>query len=491
MLLHGGVYTASRFLTHSVAFLMLPLYARLLGSDGVGVIEVLNVMRTFLFVVFMQGLDAAWFRFRFGKTGPALRAFESTIIWYLLGASLAGMLLVFLLGARIAAWISPGLPFVPLGLYSAFSAFALMFGSLLERRFQAEQRPLAFAVWSLLRTTGGVLAIVLFVAVWRRGAAGKVEAEAVASGLVAVVALAILRPGLRATRRDLGEALRYGWPLVPHSTAGVVNDMVDRFLLNAMLGLGAVGVYSMGYRIAGAGMVVMTALNQAFAPVFIETVRRAEQKDAEQDAGAALAIRKQLASLGFFNVLVGCVVALGVGALAREVLALATTEAFRESWRVVAPVSASVVAWTWYSTLSQSVTYRSATVHRLPLITLAAATFNVAVNYALIPRFGIDGAAWATLLSNSVMAAGAVHFGTRSLPLPYAFGRWIAVSAWTGAGLFVLWHLDARLPDLAPRLLAKLTWLAVALGILLLVSGVRPSQIKRWLVTRGRPTDLG
>lgn len=478
VLLHGGVYTASRFLNQGVTFLLLPLYAHLLGSQGVGVVEVMNVLRSFLFVLFAQGLDATWFRFRFAKGKAELRRFESTIIWYLLFASFIGVTALWLSGDRLGRVLTPGVPFFPLGVFSAVTASALIFSSLVERRLQAEQRPVAFAVFSLARTAGTLLAILWFVALWRRGAAGKVEAEALAAVVAAVVSIAILSPGLRFDSRELRAGLRYGWPLVPHAMAAFLNDLLDRFVVNAMLGLEAVGVYSMGYRVAGVGMMVMVALNQAFSPIFIQSVERAEREDSEGRRESGDMIRRHIASLGFFNVLFACAVAMGISTVAREVLVLATTSEFRDSWRVVAPVSAGVVAWGWYCTLSQSVTYRTATVHRLPLITISAALANLTANFVLVPVFGIAGAAWATLLSNVVMAGGTLYVGMRSLPIPYAFGRWAAASLWTAVSLFVIWHIDARVGDFGTRVGVKAAWLLTSLGILLPLSGVRPGSVK-------------
>ncbi len=478
VLLHGAVYTASRIANQAAAFLLLPVYAHYLGGEGMGVVEVMTVARSFLYFLFMQGLDAAWFRLRFDfEDAESRRRFESSVVWYLLASSSVGIALLWALGDRVGAVLTPGVAFVPLGLWSAVTAMALAFILLLERRLQAERRPWAFASFTLARTLGTTAVVIVFVVGLHRGAEGKVVGEALAVAVAAVFALMVIRPRLVVSGPDVRRALAYGWPLVPHGFAGLANDLIDRFFLNALLGLGAVGVYSIGYRVAGLGMMVVVAVNQAFAPVFIETLRSAERADAEGRSADAASLRNRIASVGFLTLLAGCALAQAVTATAREVLLVATTPEFSESWRVVAPVSLGVVAWSWYATLSQSVAYRPSTVRLLPIITVAAAVTNVAANYFLIPRMGMMGAAWATLLSNGTMGALGWKFGMRSLPLPYAFPRWIGVTVWTAVSLAVFWALDAWLEGVAVRLAAKTAWLAASLGVTLVLSGMRPAAL--------------
>lgn len=273
-------------------------------------------------------------------------------------------------------------------------------------------------------------------------------------------------------------------PLVPHSFAGLTNDLIDRFILSSLLGLSAVGVYSMGYRIAGIGMTLMVAVNQAFSPVFMSTLSRVDEHERRGETDEAKKLRMEVASVAFVNVVVGCLAAQGVAAAARELLLVATTPAFAESWRVVAPVSAGVVAWAWYGALSQSVAFRPDTVHRLPFITIAAALTNVAANYLLVPHLGIVGAAWATFISNATMAAGALLVGMRSLPLPYAFRKWALVSTWTLTSLAVLWYLDSAMAAPLPRTAAKAAWLSTSMVVTFVMSGVRIGTIRRFLARR-------
>jgi O-antigen/teichoic acid export membrane protein len=64
-----------------------------------------------------------------------------------------------------------------------------------------------------------------------------------------------------------------------------------------------------------------------------------------------------------------------------------------------------------------------------PIVTGAAAAANVAANFALIPRFGAMGAAWATVLAYAVMAGLGHVFSRRVFPIPFEGSRLSRIAA--------------------------------------------------------------
>jgi O-antigen/teichoic acid export membrane protein len=72
-----------------------------------------------------------------------------------------------------------------------------------------------------------------------------------------------------------------------------------------------------------------------------------------------------------------------------------------------------------------------------PTITAVVAAANVAANFLLIPRFGMMGAAWATLVSYAVMAAMGAVISQRLYPIPFERGRLLLLAA-GGVAVFIL-----------------------------------------------------
>ena len=57
---------------------------------------------------------------------------------------------------------------------------------------------------------------------------------------------------------------------------------------------------------------------------------------------------------------------------------------------------------------------------RLPQVTLTGAFITIIGNLVLVPRLGMEGSAWATLISYGVMALMLYRYSTKSFSVPYS-----------------------------------------------------------------------
>ncbi|MCA9410966.1 MAG: oligosaccharide flippase family protein, partial [Candidatus Omnitrophica bacterium] len=284
---HGGIYVASRLANRGIAlFLLVPVYTRFLGADGYGAIRVLNYLGLFFAILFSQGLIVAWYRLRFDQqTEDELKIFESTLIWYLSFSCVAGLLIVSVCGDWIATTMTSGIPYFPLGFLTVVGACFNVFANLYERKLQADQKPVAFGIFSGLRTILNLILVVLFVAALRLDVLGKVSADTLSALILAILAIAYMRPrGLGGfSRAKLTLSLSYGLPLLPHSLAVTFNEMVGTLFVNNQLGVGEAGIYSLGLQLATLSLVLALALNQAYSPIFLRTVKDSEMAKEEGD----------------------------------------------------------------------------------------------------------------------------------------------------------------------------------------------------------------
>src|SRR5262249_52026288 len=104
-----------------------------------------------------------------------------------------------------------------------------------------------------------------------------------------------------------------------------------------------------------------------------------------------------------------------------------------------------------------------------PMVTAAAATTNIALNVALIPRFGMMGAAWATVAGYAVMAVLGGSISHRLYPIPLEWASLLRIAA-AALATFLLSTLApaAALPALAVKsaLLAAFALALITLGVL-------------------------
>ena len=106
------------------------------------------------------------------------------------------------------------------------------------------------------------------------------------------------------------------------------------------------------------------------------------------------------------------------------------------------------------------------------------------LNLLWIPKYGIAGAAWATLVGYLVLTLG-VRWGCRRVThLPFETGRLWRVAAVAFPVALGSWMLDGRLP-LVAEVPVKLALLAATPLILHALGFWRPEEVA-WLETRVR-----
>lgn len=455
---HMLVYGSGEIVLFGVNFLLFPVYTRVLEPAGYGALGLLLALRAFLRPLNQLGLDESFLRFHYDCETDAQRQALIGTTLLIVGAASGLMLLLLLL---VAPLVGPLLD-VPgqtaalrlLAVNGFLAAFLCVPHGLLRARNEAAR----FARW----TVGGGLGIValrlLFVVALGWGVLGIMLADV----LVSAVLLAGLLPvaGHPATwrcswplARDL---LRYGRPRVPHTLLRQTLGQADRFLLRLYLPVTEVGVYGAGATVANTLSMYREAFRRAWMPLAFERM-------SDADAPRLFA---RLATVAF-GVLVFAT--LGLTLFAGPLVLWLTPPEYHAAAGIAPLLAAGVAihALAVFLTTSLNVTKQTGA---LPLATAAGAFVTVAASLALIPVFGMPGAALATVAGSGTLVAALAFAAQRCYPIPYELGRLARIAA-TGALLYAAAGLgpqDASLVDVLLRaaLLAGFPVVLLAVGVL-------------------------
>jgi O-antigen/teichoic acid export membrane protein len=468
------VYGMGGIANQAVAILLVPVYARVLGSAGVGITGVLNSTISLSLMVVGLALPQAFFRWYLREaTTQADRAVVlGTTLAIRVAASLIGLALILLAAVPLTAVLYEGEHLVvfalaaPIVLFDSFNVMPLSF-------LRAERRPRDYIVISITRAVSGTLLIVALVAIVGLGVVGVPLGAAIAAALGAAIGLtALWRAGvLRRPRVDTALAramIAFSLPFVPAAAAGWALNLGDRPLLQAITGSEAtVGVYTMGYT---AGLVInalaIQPFNLAWSAAFWEISR---SDDAPRTYARSLTWFLALASTA----------ALFLSVIGTDVLRLLVGPEFEES-RYIVPFSAfGFVLYGAYTigATGLSIVGRSRVVASTMLV---AAGVALVLNLALIPLLGMYGAAISTVSGYALLAILTGWRSQRHYPVPWQLGRAAAILG-LAAGLSAMALLG---PDHA---LWRLGSLLLYPPILVGAGIVRPTQARQLLraVRRG------
>jgi len=481
-----------------VNFALLGLYVRYLDAADYGVIGILGSLEVVAKIAFRFGLDGAFMRLFYDSDRTLDRQrLASTIFFFLLVLNGAVVSVVLLAAPAIAAALLGGVEHTAALRLMLLNTFAIGFTFIPFHVLRIEQRTVTFSLLTLARAVLTTIVRLLLVVNLGLGVTGLYLADVLVT-LVVMAALArwfvpLIRPMF--SRAVLADALRFGLPRVPHAAAQQVIAIGDRFVLKLFVSIESIGIYSMAVSFGLVQKLFLSAFESAWAPFYYATVREADAQ-------------RTFRTITTYGVAILALLTAGLSAIGREA-AQAMTHGFLlapddPQWTAVQ----TVITWTAIGVFLQgfylltsiglNITKRT---EYYPVATISAAAVNIVLNFALIPRFGIVGAAWANGAGYGVQAAVGYAFSQRFYPIQYEWGRLLrvcaaAIIATTTARMLPEISLPvsdrsmlAPLPDL---LLRGTTVVVVFVGLLSVTGFFHAAELRRLASLRrrrsGRPT---
>lgn len=420
------IYGVGDAVTRIAGLILLPIYTRILAPEDYGRLALALLVSTITSLVLEFGLRSAFFRFYFqNEEAGVRRRLVGTALIYLLAASAAILTPLVLFADSLAAPLFKDDALLPLIQVALLGTFFDLGSVVPFAIFRAEQRAAQYAGLSLLRflinTTLNIVAVVALG--W--GVMGVVYANLLTSALFFVVCVLLTVRSIEWTvdLALLKRLLAFGVPLVPAYLAGWALTFSDRFFLERYADLKQVGIYAIGYSIASVLNMVMGWFNTAWLPYGYSV---AGQEDAKTFYARMLTYALTLFTL----------IALVLSIFAGEVLRLLATPSYYGAASVVPLVALGYLFYQMNYMIAFGLDLTGKTSYYAPIVGAAAAV-NLALNFLLIPPFGMMGAAVSTALSYMVLPVTAYLIVRRLYPVPYEKGRLLKLAA-ASAGVFLV-----------------------------------------------------
>jgi O-antigen/teichoic acid export membrane protein len=432
-----------------INLLLTPLYVAILTTADVGVITLLFTFATVAKVVFRMGLDSGFFRIyydldsdeeraRLAGTVAAFSAAVSTALFLMVVA--AAPLVLDVLGLEGAGARTPLI-------LAAADVYAGTFAFVPLNLLRIQGRARTFAAVNVARNLANtVLKVALVLAGF--GVTGVLWSDFIATALLALGLLPVLvrhaRPAF--SGQMLRAVLAFGLPKAPHGLMIHALNLADRILLARYRPLDVVGVYDKAYTLGAGVKFGLSPFETAWQPFVLARMR-------QPDAPRILARVITYAAAAFI------LLALGIAVFGRELL-LALTFTNPSFWVGAPVIPVVVLAYLLHggfllTSIGIGIEKKA---RYYPMITAAAAATNIGLNLALIPRFGMMGAAWATVAGYAVMAAFGGFVAQRLYPIPF---EWAPLAQVIGAAA-VTYFLSTLAPTaLLPGLAVKAALFAV------------------------------
>jgi O-antigen/teichoic acid export membrane protein len=408
---HSAVYGLGGLVSRILATLLLPLYTHYLRPGSYGRVEIVTAATAVLAIGLQMGISSAFFRFYFDAKE---RAEKLTVIrtsfWFTMLMSTVGLVLGLVFAHPVAHVLGLG-DDATLVRAGAVGLWAQTNYQQLTALFRVEERSGQYAIASVANVLITVAAMVVFVAVFHWGAVGLVVGNFTGTLAVYAVLLAYRSEqlGLEFDRGLFRRMQHFGMPLVPSALALWTINFVDRQFVVHYKDAAEVGVYSAAVKIASVVTFVMVAFRTAW-PAFAYSIE--DDRDAKRAYSFVLTYLLALTSW----------IALALGALAPWWVRLLTDPGYQRAEKGVALLAFAGAVYAGYVVLAIG----SGRARRTQLnwvVTGAGAVVNVGLNFWLVPRYGMVGAAISTAAAYVVLFAGMTLYAQAVYPVPYQWRR--------------------------------------------------------------------
>ena len=402
-------YTGINVLNSAIPFILLPILTYYLTPSDYGILSLIQMVLTLIFPLVLLNSQSLIVIEKSKLPNELHKKLFSTILSISLFTFIFLELVFIIFNAQISSYLEVPqyiVLFVPLILL--FQVLPIT----LPLYFQSNKSPVNFGkvkvTLSLLNMTISIIFVVGLSLGWEGRLAGIALAYILTSLGCIYYMLINNIISFSINRKDIAEVISFGLPLLPHTIAGILLSMSDRFLISAFLDKSALGIYSVGFQIGMAVSILMTSINQAWAPNMYQ-----ELSQKAHDINRYKLVKQMYRLFGLM-----CLIVLLFNALIPLIYKLAISPVFSQSSIFAHLISVAFLFQGGYFLMTNFLFYQKKSVS-LSINTNIALVISVCINLILIPKYGLIGASTTILITYLYLFISTWYLSARLYKMPW------------------------------------------------------------------------
>jgi O-antigen/teichoic acid export membrane protein len=429
-----AVYGLSSVVARFLNYLLVPFYTAYFAPGEYGVISLIYAGIVFLNVLFTFGMESSYIRYASQREGSqnVFRTIQTLLLG--VGSILAVIMLVG------SGWVMPVMSLSPADSTIYILLIGILWFDALSVVPYAELRlvrkSFTYAGYRLANVGINLTLNIYLVAGLGLGIEAVLWSNLAASAITAF-GLWVHTWAQLAGKFDIAivrQVLFFGLPYVPNGLGFAINEVVDRFFLNAMSpesierlygsmysAEDITGIYNACYKLAIFMLLTVQMFRMAWQPFFMKYATSTDNRETFA------------AVFDWFNLFAGSIFLL-IALFVADIAALKVpflgegTLINHRYWAGLSIVPLLLLAYWlqgWFVIFSAGIFIKEKT-KLLPGITLVGAIITITLNYLLVPTMGMNGAAIATLVCYAVISGLILYYSHRELSVPYRVIRALA-----------------------------------------------------------------
>jgi O-antigen/teichoic acid export membrane protein len=445
-----------------------PLFTRKLEVEDYGAMGLIQVLLLGGVAAAKLGMQNSIIRLWpvYDKDEASRGAFASTYLYTGLGLGLAFALVCAGVAGGLHAHLPPRIVW-PLAIAALLIPTRALF-SFAQNFLRARERSRAFALVSAGGSVFGLILTASFVVFimpgpWRLS--GFYLGALVAEGLVVALALRASFGGmpLKAAAFDwklVKEGLWFGAPLILFEFSSILLAMGDRVIIEIYWSERQLGFYTAAFSLAWQ---ISTVYSQPFEMAVVPQYTNLFEKEGAAAARDFLAKATRVYYLGALPIIAG------LWAVREDIIVVFASHKYRDAQAVLPILIAGFLVYAARSYVGAGL-FIAKKSRLAGIIAATGALLNVALNLALVPRYGIEGSAVATSIGMLLVVAVMAVFGYRAFPFDLGLRR-LALYALGALGMAYAVTLVKLVGPGGGTFLQHLAQLGARVGVGLVVYG--------------------
>jgi O-antigen/teichoic acid export membrane protein len=426
---HAAVYSVANVLGGLASFLLLPFYAHLFGTEGYGVMALVDTSLGMFTVLLSGGLSMAIIRIYHEEEDPSRKSLSIgtgiRLVWCL--AVLIAV--VPIVASRPLSEFLFGTPRYDSLIVIAMVTFIIdVAGQSASATQIIKQQSILFSAIGLGRLIVGLSLNIWLVVILEVGLIGFFLSSLVTAVLnsAAFHFLAIKEHGFGFDQRIAVKLVKFQLPLMPGEVIGFVGRQADRVLVRALVGLEGVGILEMAYKFP------------PFLNLFINIpFRRAwntKSIEIADQVGAPKIIASMFTRFLYLNMFAGLLLALAIP----DILKVMTPPGFWPAGRIAQIEIVTTILTACGTYLSFGIVYQKQT-QILSAIKVMSVPIKLLLGWIFIVQWGLAGAALSALIVELACLGWIALKGHSFYPLPLEYTKIAAIVLYAGC-VFLLLH---------------------------------------------------
>ena len=374
------IFAIGNFTSKFITFFLVPFYTHLLTKKQFGIVDLIYTISIVIIPIITLNISESVMRFCLDKDDKEKQIISIANKMFIIS------LLIMLVGTPIFSIFSmfKGIELL-ISLYIISTCGSQMYLLVIK----GQERLKLYTIGNVINTFLIATLNILFLAVFKMGIEGYLMAYIISNFITMTYALIISKSykiGINNYDKKLFSSMvKYSIVLIPTSFMWWIMNSSDRIMISNMVSTSANGIYAVSYKLPTLISTIISIFNQAW---LFSAIKEIKSKDKDEYTNK---IYKMLYTISIMS-------GLGLIMITKIFMKYYVSKEFYEAWKYMSFLTIGVIFQSLATFLSTS--YNVYKDNKGFLYSgVAGAILNIILNFLLIPKFKIYGAAVATCSS--------------------------------------------------------------------------------------------